>query len=142
MVLTGLAGCLLGTPVQTVREVTAEPAVVRQRVLAALERLRLAPVSEGDDDVLRTRIAAVPVAWIRCRPMLLGDQEDRFRMVTARHKEGDVTVALTSTPPVTQVRVSPSYRATYRNPVNGTSFDAPCESSGVLERRLLDAAER
>jgi hypothetical protein len=73
--------------------------------------------------------------------MLLGDQEDRFRMASARHKAGDVTVALTSAPPVTQVRVTPIFRATYRNPINGTSFDAPCESTGVLERRLLDAAE-
>jgi hypothetical protein len=139
--LPALGGCLALQPIETVRDVTAEPGLVRQRVRAELERLRLDPSGAADEDALTTRIDSVPVTWTRCRPMLLGDQEDRFRMVTARDREGEVTVALTSVPPVTQVRVTPRYRAAYRNPINGTSFDTPCESSGVLERRLLDAAQ-
>ena len=72
--------------------------------------------------------------------MLLGDGDDRFRMVNATSRQGSVAVTTAPAATGTEVRVEPSFSAIYRNPITGTSFEAPCSSTGVLEQKLLDAA--
>lgn len=137
-----LAGCAAAPP-ESARAVAAPPAAVAGRVAGALADLRLVPrpAAAGRGGVTAA-IANVPTAWAECRPMLVGDSDDRFRMVTAGARHGSVAVSVEAAPASgeTRVRVSPSFAATYRNTINGTSFDARCESTGVLERRLLAAA--
>jgi hypothetical protein len=41
----------------------------------------------------------------------------------------------------TKVDVMTAFGATYYNPERGGSFDRPCRSKGILEARLLEAAE-
>lgn len=138
-----LAGCASTALPPPVRDVPVSPDVARARVEAELQRLELQPRPASRQDGIEATISRASPSWANCRPKLVsGGGDDPYRMSTADLRQGTVTVTFTPSSTGTQVRVTPAFEASYRNPVRGMSFEAPCSSTGELEQRLLDAANR
>lgn len=134
-------GCATTALPPPVRDVPVSPEVARARVEDELRRLELQPGPASGQDGIEATIGRASPSWAECRPKLVGGGgDDPYRMSTADVRQGTVTVTFTPTPTGTQVRVTPAFKASYRNPVRGMSFEAPCSSTGELEQRLLDAA--
>lgn len=134
-----LAACAGERP-PPVRAVPGTPETADAKVAGALSRLQLVPRPAEAGSGVAASIHSVPASWSICRPMLLADGDDRFRMVNPTSRQGSVTVITSPAATGTEVQVTPMFEATYRNAITGTSFQSACESTGVLEQKLLDAA--
>jgi hypothetical protein len=141
---TGLAGCggAPAPPVETRRLVAAPPAVAAERVQAALDGLGFAPA--GPDG--RRERASAPDDWAYC-PIVItrggsgGDdgsgQRDFARPQTRR---AEVRVDVLPAGEGSMVSVAADFAATYHHRYRNLPFTEGCQSLGVLEGRLLDAA--
>jgi hypothetical protein len=138
--LLGLAACAAGPPVPADREVAGDPAETRRRIEAELARLDLAPAA-GGADALEARRTGAPAAWADCGPVLLGDGDDRYRMAMADARAATVRVTLAPAPAGTRVAVAVRATGSYRNPFTTYRVDRPCPSTGLVESRLLAAAD-
>lgn len=139
LMLAGLAACAL-TPPETSRTVDAEPATVVAQVEEALARLGLPAATRVDGDRVRADLPHVRREWASCAPTLVGDSDDGRRVATASRIRGEVEVRLAPAANGTQVTVDTRYVGSYRDTVNGYSFDRPCRTTGALEERLLAGA--
>lgn len=135
-----LAGCA-GVPTATDRVVPSEPPVVRDRVVAELRSLGLAPVV-GGDGVITARASQAPGEWAGCSPALVGrgGSNNSKRMVSVRSRQAVIHVALVPVGADTKVEVTALFTARYDNPETASNFERACRSKGVLEARLLAAA--
>jgi hypothetical protein len=135
-----LTACTLGRPIESVREVAAAPATVAERVTAGFQRLGLDEPRDAGGGTLSTRLGHVRTDWARCRARLVSSGDGSRRMATAGRRFGEVAVSLAPVPAGTRVEVETKYTGVYRNTATGYTFQTPCESTGVIENRLVAAA--
>jgi hypothetical protein len=133
-----VVGCTPG-PVITARSVDADPDLVLERVAAQLGRLDFAPVSRASGALEATTERASP-EWASCPPVLVSAGDDRRVMASAERRQVRVLIATTRAAAGTEVTVSASFSASYRNRARATTFERSCRSSGKLERLLLSSA--
>ncbi len=139
LALLPLAGCTLGS-IEHSRTVPEDPATVAERLASELPRLGFVEVERSPGAVTATA-AAVTSGWAICGPILVGDGDDRYRMVGADRRHGSVRVTLTpAAGGGTTVAVFPSFTADYRDPNKGIVLERACRSGGTLEGQLLQAA--
>jgi len=141
---TALVSCATAPPAETDRLVAGPSATVAARIEAALNGLGLRR-TQGSAGVIEAETRQASTAWASCLPVLVSDGDDRRRMVTAEQRRASVQVDLAPAGPGTSgqgttVRVTTRFAAGYRNPSSGYSFERDCDSRGVVERTLLDAA--
>lgn len=135
-----LAGCA-SVPTATDRVVPGEPPAVRDRIVAELRSLGLAPVV-GGDGVITARASQAPAEWVGCSPALVGrgGSNDSRRMVSVRFRQAVIHVALVQVGAATKVEVTTLFTARYDNPETAANLERACRSKGVIEARLLAAA--
>jgi hypothetical protein len=135
---TLLAGCTLGEA-DTRRTVPGDAAEVAGRVEAELRRLGFVDL-ERTGGGIEARALTVEDSWAVCGPILVGDGDDRYRMVSAERERGTVRVTFAEAPDGVMVAVLPTFAADYRNPNKGIVIPRACRSGGVLEGQILAAA--
>ncbi len=129
-------------PVPTARTVPGSPAEVRARVEAAARRLGLdvSPEPSG----LRAESRSAQAEWAGCDPILVYDRDSetqRSGWASPGARSATVNVSLAPAAPAgTQVTVAARFAATYTNRYVNLPVIAGCDSAGVIERALLDAA--
>jgi hypothetical protein len=135
-----LVSCATAPP-ESRRAVAGDPAAVAARIEAELAALGFRRTGGGSGGAIEAEAAAAPVVWARCPPVLVTGGDDRYRMASAGAREGTARVALApAAGRGTAVEVGVDVTARYRNTIRGYGFERPCRSTGVVERRLLDAA--
>jgi hypothetical protein len=135
-----LAGCA-GGRVETRRTIPVEPATVAERLVAELTRLGFRRISRGKG-LIEAMAGSVAPSWATCGPILVGDGDDRHRMVSAGQEHGSVRIMLAPATGGTSLAVLARFVADYRNPYTTNSLERACRTTGVLERMLLDEAAR
>jgi hypothetical protein len=92
--VVALAACATGT-IETARTVPGDPAAVRARIEAELNRLEFRPVSGSPGTSLEATDATAAVDWAACTPVLVGGGDNGTRMATAGQRRASVRVDLT-----------------------------------------------
>ena len=133
-----LAGCATGR-VESDRTVKAAPEIAEGRITAELGRLgfRRTGGSAGVIDAISDRSN---LDWSSCPPVLVSAGDDRRVIASPRSRSASVEIAIGGAVASTTVSVTTRFVARYLNPTRGETFVRDCRSTGVLERRLLDAA--
>jgi hypothetical protein len=137
--VVALAACATGT-IETARTVPGDPAAVRARIEAELNRLGFRPVSGSPGTSLEATDATAAVDWAACTPVLVGGGDNGTRMTTAGQRRASVRVDLTPGNEGTSVVVAANFAASYHNAHRGYGFERACRSKGVVEARVLGAA--
>ena len=137
LVLLLLAGC--ATAPETRRVVPGDPASAGARIAAELTRLGFADVMRSDGAV-SGRTGSVEQGWAICGPILVGDGDDRYRMVSVGRERAAVQVLLAPAPEGVAITVEPTFVGEYRHPGKGILLERPCRTGGTLERLILAAA--
>ena len=128
-----------GGQMETNRTVPGEPAIVGERVVAELTRLGFRRITKGNGTIAATAASVAP-SWATCGPILVGDGDDRHRMVSAGREQGKVRIMLAQAGGGTSLAIFADFAAEYRNPYTGTGRERACRTTGTLERVLLDVA--
>ncbi len=139
---TILTGCT-GAPIESARIVPADPATVGDRIRASMLPLGLTPTTGQDQTIIGTTTHA-PADWAACGIVLVGrggGEHSSRRATSVDARAASVRVALTPAGDGTAVKVRAMFSGAYYNPETAQKFDRPCRSKGVLEARLLAAAE-
>jgi hypothetical protein len=122
------------------RTVALAPDTVRAAIAEELRRFGFAVVT---DTTITGRSDAADPAWATCRDALVGDRTADSRRVTWAKpgaRIATVEVATGTTDAATTVSVAARHAARYVDPFLALPFMRSCPSTGVLERRLLEAA--
>ena len=101
-------------------------------------------VSTDQDGMLTGRTAQAPDEWAACGSALVGrggGEHTSARLVSVSSLSADVQVTVMPTGESAAVEVRAAFSASYVNPERGGRFERPCRSKGVLEARLLAAAD-
>ncbi len=144
LALAMLIGACVGAP-------APEPPPASRTVPLASEGVRAAIASElrrlgfvvATEMTISGRSDAADPAWAACRDALVGDRMGDSRRVTWASpgaRSAAVEVATGTTHAGTTVSVSARHAARYVDPFLALPFTRSCPSTGVLERRLLEAA--
>ena len=128
-----------GGQMETNRTVPGEPAAVTDRVMAELTRLGFRGITKGNGTIEATAGNVAP-SWATCGPILVGDGDDRHRMVSAGRESGSLRIMLAPAGGGTSLAVVAEFAADYRNPYTTAGLERACRTNGTLERMLLDAA--
>lgn len=137
-----LLACAAGpppAPVERSREVTAAPDVARSEVEAKLASLGF-NMPEGPGGPARTARASSD--WARCDTVIVsgGSNSSQRDFAEPQTRSASVTASYTPAGSGTRVDIGTSFEATYHHRYRNTAFSEPCETTGELERLLLDAA--
>lgn len=149
MLLT--AACAPNVPLQgsepiSARNVDAPPATARDRIAAALTQ-RGFDVVRGDDGFLTVKgeRRAGDASWALCERALVRDPNTDTRRQRWEDRNALRTVVVARTGRLgaqTNVALDILLVGQYVNSFVNEPFEQRCASSGVLEKALLDAAER
>lgn len=149
LLASGLAACAATAPpprVQTARIVAVSPEVAGARVEAALRGLGFSTsglAASGAPTVRGELVAGSDPGWARCPGIWTNDPFSdlgRSRFVQASGRRTVVVVRTSSLPQGTSVEVDARTLGLYIHAFTGQTVESPCDSTGELERRLLDAA--
>ncbi len=131
-----LAACQIGGPPPPASTTTAlAPEASTSRLVDALEAAGL-DVEQRPDGL---RVTTDDPRFVRCLPVnVRGGSGDGSRKVFTQVSErrGVLDVRIVGGGERTQVSWQPRFTGRYRNRVNNTFFERPCESTGELERLL------
>ena len=133
-----LAACATA-PVEVRREAAGSPEQVTERIAARLTALGLQVSGRSATGLTATSQSASP-DWARCLPRRVSSGDDRRLMATARTRRATIHVGLTPVDGRTAVEVRAEFEASYNNPTRAETFSAACESTGVIEAAVLEAA--
>jgi hypothetical protein len=127
------------------RDIAGDPATARERVAQELRALGFAVRENDAMPVLRAELAGSDPAWAECPLVLARDPDPEAVRASFERPEGVRTVVvarLTTLAARTHLSLDVLQVARYRNPYVNLLFEERCRSTGILETRLLDAAER
>lgn len=132
--------------VATARIVRASPAEARARAAAVLRAAGFA-VTEFEGSAAPTLRGELAVggdpAWAHCSGIWTSDpfsDMGQSRFVQAEGRRAVVVVRTSALPQGTSVEVDLQVIGLYRHAFTGDRVEARCGSTGLLERRILDAA--
>ena len=142
-----LAGCAI-TPepppvTLTQQQVTAPPDAVRTRLRQALSQQGFSVADETGGGIVARRAGPVEEAWAACPRLIVTDEQNEYfrsDWAAARALAMEVRIGLQPATGGTVVRIATEPRGTYVDRYRNTAFEAPCSSTGQLERSLLGAA--
>lgn len=146
---SGLAACAATEPppgVQSTRIVAASPEAAGGRVEAALRGLGFTTsgLAGGGAPTVRGELGSgFDPAWARCPGIWTNDPFSdlgRSRFVQAGGRRTVVVVRTSRLPQGTSVEVDARTLGLYTHAFTGQTIESPCDSTGLLEGRLLDAA--
>lgn len=140
----GLASCAsLGPPsVPRVTQVAATPAVVAQRMTKAMQDLGFVVAQGSGPGMISGSSEGAQADWAECPAAFVMDMSGR------RQKEYPVSlsssavqVTLTPVGEATRVQVGSTFTGSFFDSDTGYSGTSSCHSQGVVEGRLLQAAQ-
>lgn len=141
-----VAGCATaGPPPETARTLTVAPGVALERAGEALGREGFAVRADaeaGGPVLLGERSGPVP-GWARCRSATVGrpfSDSGQTVLVPPAASRSTARLAARSADGGSVLTVAVATAGLYRDPFRGDPFEIPCQSTGALERALLDAA--
>jgi uncharacterized lipoprotein len=144
VVLLTLAGCATtapGPPPPTSREVAASPGTVKARLV---ERLVGLGFKVTGTDRVQAESPSASADWAECGRILVEssgtDTSSRMSFEDPQARSATVAAVVTAQGDGSVVALEPGFSATYLNQYKNVTFREPCESTGRLERELLDAA--
>lgn len=132
-------------PSAAARIVEASPAEAAERAAAALAEAGFATTrlaSAAVPTVRGERAGGVDPAWAHCPGIWTNDPFSdlgQSRFVQPEGRRAVVLVRASSLPQGTSVTVDLLTIGLYRHAFTGDLVESPCASTGVLERRILDA---
>ncbi len=130
-----LAACA-GTPPPPTGATTAlAPPAAADRLVQALAA-EAVDVERRDDGL---RLTTSSERFVRCLPVTVGGGDSRRVFVQVRERRGSLDIRLAGGEGGTTATWQGQWRGRYDNPVNNTSFEQACESTGALETLLLRA---
>jgi hypothetical protein len=137
----GQAGCAVAPPaprLETGRQVAAAPEVAGARVRTALDELGFAAAAP---DHTRRRDSA-PEDWASCEIVTVrgGESGGQRDFARPQSRSAAVRTSAVADGAGSLVTVAADFTAVYHHRYRNLPFGRPCRSSGVLEKRLLDAA--
>jgi hypothetical protein len=147
-----LVACAMGQQAPVVpsppagRDLAVDPGTARDRVAQELRALGFT-LRHDDDPLLPlgAELADSDPAWAECPLALARDPDPEAVRASFERPKGVRTVVvarLTNLAGRTHLSLDVLEVARYRNPYVNLSFEERCRSTGLLETRLLDAAER
>jgi hypothetical protein len=150
LLVAGLAACqptVRPEPATSARIVRASPAEAEARAATLLRALGFTVTEFASTAVptLRGELASgTDTAWARCPGIWTTDPFSdlgRSRFVQAAGRRTVVLVRASGLPQGTSVEVDLRTIGLYPHAFTGDTVEALCDSTGSLERRILDAAE-
>ena len=147
-----LAACATGqqAPVApsppTGRDLAVDPGTARELVESELRALGFTLRQDGGPlSPLAAELADSDPAWAECPLALARDPDPETSRASFERPESVRTVVIaraTTLAGKTHLSLDVLEVARYRNPYVNLTFEERCRSTGILETRLLDAAER
>lgn len=144
LAVLAIAGCT-APPAPSIERAraTALPApAAAQRAAGTLGRLGFHLEEAGTTSIEARRPTGAAEAWARCDGIWVDDNYSlakRSDFARPQARGADVRVDAVDAAAGSRVSVSTSFDASYRDRFRNFGFRAPCASTGVLERLLLDA---
>jgi hypothetical protein len=144
LMLLGLVGCAAtpaSPPVESQRQHDVAPGVAKARIVQQLVGLGFKVT--GTDQVVGESPAA-DASWAECGNVLVqssgtsSSSQRQFARPEAR--TAHIVASITPRGEGSTVAVTTNFAARYTNRYRNLPFSRPCESTGALERSVLDAA--
>lgn len=142
--ILAMVGCATspGPSIERTRATTLSAATAAQRAGEALGRLGFHIGEIDATSVEARRPTGAAEAWATCDGIWVDDNQSlakRSDFARPQARGAEVRVDAADAPEGSQVTVGTGFDASYRNRFRNFGFRAPCPSTGVLERVILDA---
>lgn len=141
--ILAMAGCTAppAPPIERARVTSLPAAAAAQRAADTLGRLGFHLIEAGTTSTEARRPTGAAEAWAACDGIWVDDNYSlakRSDFARPQARGADVRVDAVEAAAGSRVTVSTRFDASYRDRFRNFGFRAPCASTGVLERLLLD----